>query len=118
MTAFRSITAIQQASRRFAIICGCLFLASAVFAQESAETLAQRAFNLAASQQFSEVDLVLASLAEDHGDSTARVAAVLYASERSYAAGHRPQAATCSAFRPGAMAVWRATAPRSGPVVR
>lgn len=94
VTAFRSITDIKQATRLSAIICGCLLLASAVFANESAETLAQRVFTLADSEQFGEVELLLATLAEDHGDSTARVAAVLYASERSYAAGHRPQAAT------------------------
>lgn len=90
--AIRFTTALEQSSRLSAIACAWIFLAAAGFAQDIAESLAQRVFTLADSQQFSEADLLLATLAEDHRDSTARVAAVLYASERSFAVGNRPQA--------------------------
>jgi tetratricopeptide (TPR) repeat protein len=68
-------------------------LAATAFAEPEPETLARRVFALADKQQFSELELLLATLAESAPASPERVAAVLYASERSYAAGHRPQAA-------------------------
>jgi TolA-binding protein len=69
----------------------CL-LATASSAGESADSLATRVVALADRQQFSDAGMLLATLAEDHAGSPARVAAVLYASERAYAAGNRPQA--------------------------
>lgn len=92
-------------SRRFAVVCCCVLLATSATAvaeqaapqspssSTAAESLAGRVFALSDKQQFSEAELLLVTLAEAHPGSAAHVAAVLYASERTYAQGHRPQAA-------------------------
>jgi len=103
MTAFRYIFAdkpgVARALGRLAALWCCAVAAASASGQQlehgprTAESLAQRVFALADKQQFSEIELLLATLAESHPTSSARVAAVLYASERTYAAGNRPQAA-------------------------
>jgi TolA-binding protein len=108
MIAFRFISAhmpgMVRGLRRLALGFCALLTASAMLAANASaqqiesgpsagESLAQRVFALSDRQQFSEVELLLATLAESHPASKARVAAVLYASERTYAQGHRPQAA-------------------------
>jgi TolA-binding protein len=109
MIAFRFISAdmpgMVRGLRRLSALGFCALLtASAMLAARASaqqiesgpsggESLAQRVFALSDRQQFSEVELLLATLAESHPAAKARVAAVLYASERTYAQGHRPQAA-------------------------
>jgi tetratricopeptide (TPR) repeat protein len=104
MTAFRSSftdkPGIARALRCLRALCCCALWAASASGQQlesnphTAESLAQRVFELSDKQEFSEVDLLLATLAESHPASSARVAAALYASERAYAQGQRPQAAT------------------------
>lgn len=105
MAAFRLISADEEGrmptSRGLVCACFCAVVAIAATAtaqpragrSTAAETLAKRVFVLADERKFSEVDLLLATLAESHPASDARVAAALYASQQTYLEGHRAQAA-------------------------